>query len=224
MSTTFRVLVVEDHALTRAGLQLVFKGVPDIEIVGEAINGKQAVELARELAPDVVLMDIGLPLLDGIAATKEIKQECPRTRVLMLTSHSEDADLFSAFASGADGYCLKDIARELLESAVRCVGSGAAWLDPAIAGRVLAASTVARRLPAGNHASAQERKNPALDLTEREHDVLSLLVEGMSNQQIAKELTVSPETVKSHVSHILEKLNVSDRTQAAVKALRAGLV
>lgn len=214
------VLLVEDHALTRAGMQLAFKNTNEIKIVGEAVNGKQAVELAQSLAPNVVLMDIGLPLMDGIAATKAIKQSLPNTRVMMLTSHSDDADLFSAFSSGADGYCLKDVESAALINAVRAVAAGAAWLDPAIAGRVLAASTSRVRPVTGGNS----RPGPSVEITEREHDVLTLLVEGLSNSQIAERLSVSAETVKSHVSHILEKLNVSDRTQAAVKALRAGLV
>lgn len=215
------VLLVEDHALTRAGMQLAFKSTNEIKIVGEAANGKQAVEMAQSLAPNVVLMDIGLPLMDGIAATKAIKQSLPNTRVMMLTSHSDDADLFSAFSSGADGYCLKDVESSALINAVRAVAAGAAWLDPAIAGRVLAAST-SRARPITTTGS--RGPGPSVEITEREHDVLTLLVEGLSNSQIAERLSVSAETVKSHVSHILEKLNVSDRTQAAVKALRAGLV
>src|SRR6185312_9762987 len=138
---TIRILVVEDHALTRAGLQLSFKNSKDVEIIAEAVNGIEAVDMALELAPDVVLMDIGLPLLDGIAATKKIKQVKPEIRILMLTSHIEDDDLFSAFGGGADGYCTKDVSRDALETAIRCVATGAAWLDPAIAGRVLSATT-----------------------------------------------------------------------------------
>jgi DNA-binding NarL/FixJ family response regulator len=214
-----RILVVEDHSITRTGLQLVLGRIDGFEVIGEAGTGRDAVELARSLKPDVVLMDIGLPLLDGVEATKLVKQETPGIRVLMLTSHSDETDIFAAFSSGADGYCLKDASTEQLEMAIRSVNAGAAWLDANIAGKVLSASTKSARL-----SGEQKRPLSGPSLTERESEVLELIVERMTNQEIAGKLVLSTETVKTHVRHIMEKLQVSDRTQAAVTALRHGLV
>ncbi len=209
------VLIVEDHQITRTGLRLTIEQDSQFEVVGEAASGKSAVAQAKELKPELVLMDIGLPEMNGIEAAKLIKSALPATRLVMLTSHDSDEDIFSALAAGADAYCLKDIASEQLMIALKTVADGGGWLDPAIAGRVLR-SSASRVLPPANESKFM--------LSEREFEVLRLLVEGLSNLQMAERLKVSPETIKTHMRHIMEKLAVSDRTQAAVKALRAGLV
>lgn len=209
------VLIVEDHQITRTGLRLTIEQDSQFEVVGEAASGKSAVAQAKELKPELVLMDIGLPEMNGIEAAKLIKSALPATRLVMLTSHDSDEDIFSALAAGADAYCLKDIASEQLMIALKTVADGGGWLDPAIAGRVLR-SSASRVLPPANESKFM--------LSDREFEVLRLLVEGLSNLQMAERLKVSPETIKTHMRHIMEKLAVSDRTQAAVKALRAGLV
>lgn len=209
------VLIVEDHQITRTGLRLTIEQDSRFEVVGEAASGKTALAQAKELKPELVLMDIGLPEMNGIEAAKLIKSALPATRVVMLTSHDSDEDIFAALAAGADAYCLKDIAREQLMNALKTVADGGGWLDPAIAGRVLR-SSASRVLPPANESKFM--------LSEREFEVLRLLVEGLSNLQMAERLNVSPETIKTHMRHIMEKLAVSDRTQAAVKALREGLV
>ncbi len=218
--------MVEDHEVTRVGLKLTLRKFPEIEIVGEASDGKQAVELAVALQPNVVLMDIGLPLLDGIEATGQIKKAVPEARVIMRTSHENDLNIFAALGAGADGYCLKGTATAQLVLAIRTVSEGAAWLDPGIATKVLRASVTAG-LPAANKADKDTTsKVPGTGprLSQREIDVLRLVVEGLGNQAIAERLYLSVETVKTHMRRIMEKLAVSDRTQAAVKAMREDLL
>lgn len=217
--------MVEDHEVTRVGLKLTLRKFPEIEIVGEAGDGKQAVELAVALQPNVVLMDIGLPLLDGIEATGQIKKAVPEARVIMRTSHENDLNIFAALGAGADGYCLKGTATSQLVLAIRTVSEGAAWLDPGIATKVLRASVTAG-LPAASKADKDTSKAPGTGprLSQREIDVLRLVVEGLGNQAIAERLYLSVETVKTHMRRIMEKLAVSDRTQAAVKAMREDLL
>jgi len=218
--------VVEDHEITRVGLTLTLKRSSEIEIVGEASDGKQAVELAVSLQPNVVLMDIGLPIIDGIEATGQIKKGVSGARIIMLTAHDNDREIFAALGAGADGYCLKGTATAQLVLAIKTVADGAAWLDPGIATKVLQASVLAG-LPAANKASedaATKVPGPGPRLSQREVDVLRLVVDGLSNQAIAEKLYLSVETVKTHMRRIMEKLAVSDRTQAAVKAMREGLL
>lgn len=222
------VLIVEDHEITRVGLRLMLKQMPGIDIIGEAADGKVGIDKAKQLKPVVVLMDIGLPSMDGIEATTQIKSQLPKTRIIMLTSHDNDRDIFAALGAGADGYCLKETPTSQLAIAIKAVADGAAWLDPAIATKVLRAS-VAGAFPAntasgdGTEFSGSESlKGPKL--SQREVEVLKLVVEGASNQQIAEKLYLSVETVKTHMRRIMEKLAVSDRTQAAVKAMRQGLL
>lgn len=222
--------MVEDHEITRVGLRLMLEQAPDIKIVGEASDGKEGVVAVSELKPNVVLMDIGLPAIDGIEATGQIKKNAPNVRVIMLTSHDNDRDVFAALSAGADGYCLKETPTSQLVLAIRAVADGAAWLDPGIASKVLRAS-VAGAAPGGRADSGTAvsgavgaHGEPKSRLSQREIDVLKLVVEGMSNQAIAEKLYVSVETVKTHMRRIMEKLAVSDRTQAAVKAMREGLL
>jgi NarL family two-component system response regulator LiaR len=214
---SIKIYLAEDHEITRVGLKLTLETIPGFSVIGEAADGKQAVVEVDKAQPDVVLMDIGLPILDGIDATRIIKERHAKIRVIMLTSHESDRDIFAALGAGADGYCLKEVSGPRLAMAIRAVHDGAAWLDPSIASRVLkACAQVTPQAPA----------KPTGDstLSQREIEVLRLVVEGMSNQEIASRLSLSIETVKTHMRHIMEKLAVDDRTQAAVKALREGLV
>lgn len=218
--------MVEDHEITRMGLKLTLEQSEDVEIVGEAGDGKEAVSSALQLQPSVVLMDIGLPMMDGIAATESIKKSLPATRVIMLTSHDNDRDIFAALGAGADGYCLKETSTAQLVLAIKTVADGAAWLDPGIASKVLRASVMgAVPSSASSKTDSKEiRLGKTSRLSQREVDVLKLVVEGLSNQAIAERLYLSVETVKTHMRRIMEKLAVSDRTQAAVKAMREGLI
>ncbi len=206
------------------GLKLTLEQNTGIRIVGEASDGKHGIDTVLAVKPQVVLMDIGLPNMDGIQATQTIKQLLPQARVIILTSHDNDRDIFAALAAGADGYCLKETPTTQLALAIRTVAEGAAWLDPGIAGRVLKASVVAGMPDPNKSGATTESRQLAARLSQREIDVLKLVVEGLSNQQIADRLVVSVETVKTHMRRLMEKLAVSDRTQAAVKAMRDGLL
>lgn len=213
---TIDVLLVEDSEVTRAGLKRILSNFADLRLIGEAVNGESAVDQVRQLKPDVVLMDIGLPVMDGVEAVEQIKATDPDVKIVMLTVHDSDSHIFSALSAGAHGYCLKTVSADQLALAIRTVADGAAWLDPRIASRVLQSYS-----PSG---SAPEADPAASPLSSREIEVLRLVVEGMTNQRIASKLVVSIETVKSHMRRIMEKLAVSDRTQAAVRAVRDKLV
>ena len=221
-----RILLVEDHTMTRMGLQLVLEKAEDIEIVGEADDGEKAVRLANELCPDVILMDIGLPIIDGIEATQKVKQTQPGCNILVFTSRDSEQDVFAALGAGADSYIMKGANPEQLISAIRAVNEGTAWLDPAIAKLVLRSAT--RKSQQQEHFSSGARtpNKVALTsgLTERELEVLKLIVEGLTNPQIAERLFITRATAKAHVHSILQKLCVDDRTQAAVTAMREGIV
>jgi len=219
------IFIAEDYEVTRVGLRLTLANVPEFKIVGESEDGIATVQKVIELKPDIVLMDIGLPLLDGIAATEQIKLESPDTRVMILTSHDSDRDVFMAIRAGADAYLLKEISSANLISAIRAVAIGVVWLDPGVAKRVLKACiTNAPKAVFSNEPRSARHEVNNTPLSQRELDVLTLVVEGNSNQEIADRLVLSVETVKTHMRHIMEKLSVSDRTQAAVKAMREGLV
>lgn len=217
-----RVLVVEDHELARNGLCACLGKIEQLKVAGSAKNGKEAVDFASANPVDVVLMDIRMPVMDGIAATEEIKKRFPDTKVIMLTSHQEGEEIYASLAAGAEAYCLKDIATERLAEVILMVADGAAWLDPAIAKMVLKALPFT--LNQKTKPKTQTRQAYNIDLTERELEVLEKLVEGKSNREIAEELSVTIYTAKAHVCNILQKLAVDDRTKAAVKALRDGLV
>ena len=221
MTTPIKILIVEDHELTRTGLSVMLKERDNLNVVGEAENGQKACELAMALAPDVILMDIGLPIMDGIEATQKIKLNNPNIKVVILTSRSSGEDIFASLASGAEAYCLKDIKLDRLSQVIETVHEGAIWLDPTIA------STVMKALPSNNPnhmAKNASREQYRVGLTQRELEVLELIVDGKSNQEIAERLVVTIHTVKAHVANIIQKLAVDDRTQAAVKALREGIV
>lgn len=213
------IVVVEDHEITRLGLKRVLQHLPDVTIVGEATDGRSAVDKAIELCPNLMLMDIGLPVMDGIEATRLIKGALP-TKVIMITSHENDEDIFAGLSAGADGYCLKGISGKQLAVAIQAVMDGAVWLDPRIAKQEKQA--MSREMTPAAPAGATTLSDNSFQLSERESEVLAALVDGLTNQQIAERLFLSPETVKTHMRHLMEKLRVSDRTQAAVKALKHG--
>ena len=224
-----RILLVEDHLLTRIGLKTVIERQPDFSVVGDAENGEEAVRKVGELHPNIVLMDVGMPVMDGIEAAKKIKDAHKDVEVIMLTSHDNERDIFASLAAGAGGYCLKDVEPERLYSAIRSVVAGDIWLDSAIANKVLkqysnpvtANPSAMASVAAGGPKMQQGLPEP---LSARELEVLALLVEGLSNQEIADKLIISLATAKTHVRNILNKLAVDDRTQAAVSAMRRGLV
>jgi len=213
--TATSILIAEDDEITRVGLKLTLEEDPFMKVIGAVADGHAALTKVGELLPKVVLMDIGLPGIDGIEATQKIKAQFPQVRVIIITSRCADQDIFAAVAAGADGYCLKEMSRQQLLLAIKTVSDGAAWFGPGAASRVL-------RSVCDERAKGQAmRPSP---LSQREGDVLRCVIEGLSNSEIAERLFVSVETVKTHMRHIMDKLKVSDRTQAAVKAMREGLV
>lgn len=219
-SRPLRVLIAEDHELTRNGLSFSLHKKGFI-VVGEAANGQKAVELALKEKPDIVLMDLGMPLMDGIEATHRLNRENPDIKVVILTSHQEGDSVYASLAAGADAYCLKDIKVDRLVQVLELVADGAIYLDPAIAELVMKALPF--NLPE-QWKPRTDRQKYNTQLTERELEVLEQIVAGKSNKQIAEALTITVHTTKAHVCNIIHKLAVDDRTQAAVKALRDGLV
>lgn len=209
-SQPIRVMLVDDHAMVRRGLATFLRAFNDLELAGEAENGRTAIELCPKLRPDVILMDMVMPDMNGAAATRAIRQEFPNIQVIALTSFKEEALVKSALEAGAIGYLLKDVTADQLVSAIRAAHAGRATLSPEAAQALV-------------HAASQPPA-PGSDLTERERVVLSLMVEGLNNTQIAGRLVVSPSTIKSHVSNILSKLGVTSRTEAVALALRHKLV
>jgi DNA-binding NarL/FixJ family response regulator len=207
------VLVVDDHAVVREGLRTFLALQDGIRVVGEAGDGEEALTEAMRLRPDVVLMDLTMPRLDGVGAMRELRRRLPEARVVVLTSDPSDRRLLAAIQAGAAGYLLKTVQPQELARAVRAAHAGQAMLDPSVAARLVEA--IAGEPPA---------PDPAAHLTPREREVLGLIGAGRSNKRIALELGVSEKTVKTHVGHLLAKLGVSDRTQAALYAARAGLV
>lgn len=220
-----KVLLVEDHTMVRLGLSLVFENSKDINLIGVAENGKKGVELALKLNPDVVLMDIGLPEMDGIQATSLIKKSNPNIKVLIFTSRESEDDVFDSLSAGADGYIMKGANEEQMISAIKAIAEGTAWLDPAIARLVL--SSVKRQTSTSvdnNISSVNKNAKNVYGLTDREIEVLALIVEGLNNSQIAKRLVITLSTAKAHVHSILQKLYVTNRTQATIQAVKEGLV
>lgn len=219
---SIKVLLVEDHTMIRMGTALVLEKADDIQLVAEAEDGFKGVQLAKEFRPDVILMDIGLPVVDGIEATKQIKESGLHSKILIFTSRENDDDVFAALAAGADGYIMKGATPEQLISAITAINEGTAWLDPAIARLVL--SNVQRQSKTVSAPTEIKNSKNTFGLTERELEVLALIVEGLSNPEIAEKLVITRATAKAHVHSILQKLYVDDRTQAAVTAMREGLV
>ena len=203
-----RILVTDDHPVVRAGLSGMLSGEPDFEVVGEAQNGKEAVAFVGERKPDVVLMDLRMPEMDGVTAIQHIKSRYPDVHILVLTTYESDADILRAIETGATGYLLKDTPREELFGAIRMVAQGQSPLAPGVAARLM-----------------QRVRNPEEEgLSTREIEVLELVAHGTSNKEIAKQLWVSETTVKSHMLHIFDKLSVTDRTAAVTEALKRGII
>jgi NarL family two-component system response regulator LiaR len=206
---SIRILIADDHGVVRQGLKMYLELDPELEIVGQAVDGAEALDLARELEPDVVLMDLLMPAMDGIAATRAIRRELPNIEVIALTSVLEDGMVFDAMRAGAVGYLLKDTNARALCQAVKAAAAGQVQLSPQVAERLI------REVPAPESPET---------LTRRETEVLRLLARGKSNKEITVDLSITEKTVKTHVSNILSKLGVSSRTQAALYAIRIGLV
>lgn len=235
-----RVALIEDHDLTRVGIRTALLQKEEIEVVGEATNAVEGLKMLKTLQPDIAIVDIGLPDKDGIELTREVKSTAHgelATKVLILTLRDNKEAVLAAFAAGADSYCMKDIRFDNLLEAVRVTYNGNAWIDPAIARIVLQQAqqnppkpeltTLDNKTVDSNSRSAENQPDDIIDpytLTERELEVLQLIVEGCSNAVIAERLYITVGTVKTHVRNILNKLCADDRTQAAVRALRSGLV
>lgn len=215
---SIKILLVEDHELTRKGIAYSLKTFPDIEIIGDVDNGKKAVDFISSKKPDVILMDIAMPVMNGIDATKKINESYPDIKIIMLTSINEKQSVLSAFHSGANAYCMKDIKSEELINIIKAVMTGAVWIDPNIARYVLDILQTTG-IPVEN-----KTPNNIFNLTAREREILKLIAEGRSNKDIAEKLVLSLHTVKNHVKNIIQKLAVDDRTQAAILALKENLI
>ncbi len=216
-----KVVIVEDYKLTRVGLRYALNQIDNINVVAEAESAEEGIEIIKKERPDVVLMDLGLPNMNGLEATIKVKEISPDTQVVILTSHDREEEVVASLGSGATAYCLKDIDPKALSEVIKCAAKGACWIDPTVAKMAL------KLFPRPENAeflSKGANPDPKGHLTEREQEVLKLLVQGRSNTEIAKELIVSVHTAKAHVCSILQKLCVDDRVQAAVKAIKEGLV
>lgn len=213
-----RIVIADDQALFREGLRTLLSTRPDMDVVGEAANGDEAVALVEQLRPDVVLMDLRMPKVDGIQATVRLRERCPEIPVVVLTTFDDDANLFGALRAGAAGYLLKDVSSETLVSAIQAATRGEAFLQSTVTGRVVAA--FARLMESGG----PKADALILPLSPREREIVSLLGSGASNKEIADRLCLAEGTVKNHVTNILTKLDVRDRTQAALRARQLGIV
>jgi DNA-binding NarL/FixJ family response regulator len=211
-----RVLIADDHALFRQGVRRLLETADDIEIVGEAESGEETIELVEQLAPDIVLLDVAMPNLSGLEAARVIKTMSPRTGVIMLTVHADEEYLFEAIKAGAMGYLLKDTTPDELMNAIRVVYQGEGLLAPSVAAKVMREFARTREVT--------DLSSVLTPLTSREVEILQQVTAGLANKEIAQRLSISDRTVKNHLSNIMEKLHVNSRTQAAVYALRAGLV
>ena len=214
MNKPITVLLVDDHEVVRQGVRFFLEAHSDFVVVGEAESGKAAIKLAEEHVPDVVLMDLVMPEMDGVEATRQVKNISPRTQVVVLTSYHEDEHIFPALQAGAISYILKDIRMEELADVIKRAAHDEVTLHPRVAARII------QEL----HGTKRDEINPFTELTNREMEVLKLIANGLSNSEIAGQLVITEHTVKGHVSNILSKLHLADRTQAAVYAWRKGVV
>ena len=214
MTDKIKVVLVDDHSMIRIGLKAYLDTLPDIQVVGEASSGEEAVQVVQDTRPDVVLMDLIMTGMDGVEATRQVKHIHPTAQIIILTSYHEDSHIFPAIKAGALSYVLKDIDPHDLAMAIRSARSGQATLNPQVAARMV------REL----QGSSTEEANPFLELTERELDVLRLVATGKNNQEIAADLVISEKTVKTHLTNLLSKLHLKDRTQAAAYAWQNGIV
>ncbi|HET8761156.1 MAG TPA: response regulator transcription factor [Nitrospiria bacterium] len=218
MAKKIRVLIADDHQVVRDGLSAILQTKDDIVVVGEAKDGVEAVEKTKQLQPDVVLMDISMPRMTGVEATRKIKEQCPSVRVVVLTMYEEEEYIFDLVKTGVAGYLLKNSDSAQIVKAIRSAAKGESFLHPTIAGKILTEFT---------HMAEGRGKKPAKgksDLTEREQGVLQYIAEGKTNKEIANALSISEKTVKNHVRNIFHKLDVYDRTQAAIQAIRRGII
>jgi DNA-binding NarL/FixJ family response regulator len=224
-----RILLVDDQTLIRQGIRMLLMTEPGMEVVGESSNGKEALAAVEKLRPEVVLMDIRMPEMDGVTATREITTRFPEVGVIILTTFDDEAYIFEGLRAGARGYLLKDISSEEMAEAVRAVAKGGALIQPSITRKVLSEFTRLSHTPSPPGSTNPESK-PAADkdleepLTEREKEVLRCIADGLSNREIAERLVITEGTVKNHVSNLIAKLNVRDRTQALLKAQDLGLI
>ncbi len=215
-----KLLLADDHAVVRAGTRELLERQPDLNIIGEAADGEEAVRLTHELQPDVVVMDVRMPKMSGVEATRRIKAQCPNVRVLVLTAHDDDEYVFALLQAGANGYLLKTAEIDKVVEAIRAVAEGQSMLAPTVAGKVVAQFTSGKSLPdvmADSH-------NQFDGLTERELGILKLVGKGLSNKQIGKKIFISDRTVQAHLSNIFSKLGVSSRTEAVMYAVRKGWI
>ena len=231
-NSPIRVLLADDQPLIRAGLVMVITDAPDIEVAGQAGSGAEALRLVHDLRPDVVVMDIRMPGLDGIAATARIKAEAPATKVLMLTTFDDDENVYGSLRAGASGFLLKDMALDDILAAVRVVAAGDALIAPSVTRRLIAdfadRGGAAEQSPRAGHSahaghSAQAERIRLAGVTEREHEVLALVARGLANSEIATELVISVATAKTHVANLLTKLAARDRIQLVILAYEAGI-
>lgn len=224
MSKNIKVTIVEDHDMTRMGLSFALSNSGLIDVVGSSSDGADGVSQALELKPDLVIMDIGLPNIDGIEATRKIKNSMPEIKVLMNTSRDDENDILDSFAAGADGYITKGATSEQTITAIKAVSEGVGWLDPAIARVVLSNIRKSTQNDEKSGEINYKKGKNLYGLTEREMEVLALLVEGLNNPQIAKKLVITIATTKTHVHNILQKLYVKTRSKAVATAMKDGLV
>ena len=216
---SIRVLLADDQALFREGLETLLSVHKDIEIVGQASNGQEAVDLALKIRPDMILMDMQMPILNGVGATRRLKKSLPECRVIMLTTFNDNETIFEALRAGAVGYLLKDVGSAQLADSIRATSRGESILDPSVAAKVVQEFSRVSSMVGGT--SSDVLPEP---LSEREIELLGLIGSGMSNKEIAETLFITEGTVKNHITHILGKLNVRDRTQAVLKAKELGLI
>lgn len=230
MTEKIRVLIADDQALIRTGIQTLLARKPDIELVGQAADGAQTLELAATLDPDVILMDIRMPVLDGVEATRRLTAQGSRAAVIILTTFNDDENVFAAIAAGARGYLLKDVDHRVLADAIRTVAAGQALITPEVTAQVLrefnrrAAAPTPAPSPTPTPPPPPRHAERLALLTEREREILAMLGQGLSNQEIGEHLAISIGTTKNHISSILAKIDARDRTQAAIFAREAGLV
>ncbi len=215
-----RLVLADDHAVVRSGTRELLEQQPDLKIVGEASDGEEAVRLAGELQPDVVVMDVRMPKMSGVEATRTIKQDFPKIKILVLTAHDDDEYVFALLQAGANGYLLKTAEIEELVRAIRTVAAGQSALAPEVTGKVVAQFASGKSLPEVLNESQETYDG----LTDRELDILQLVGKGLSNKQIGKQLFISDRTVQAHLSNIFSKLNVSSRTEAVMHAVRKGWI
>jgi DNA-binding NarL/FixJ family response regulator len=213
-----KVLIADDHRVVREGLSAILGGTEDVEVVGEAANGQEAVEKARDLQPDVILMDVSMPKLNGVEATRLIKRESPHIGIVALTMYDEEKYIFDLVRAGATGYLLKDSDSAQIISAIRSISKGESLIHPSVASKILAEFSLL------SEGKGRKQGRTGHDLTEREITVLRLVADGKTNKEIANDLDLSEKTVKNHVRNIFHKLQVYDRTQAAILAIRKGLI